>query len=169
MRLLYENWSVVLGSRFEVSNTGWKPPCHFSSRHQHSEVCKCISEFGFTLQQISLTVVCGAHCSKIWVCLLGFSSKKYQYEQRTWTVFRPLLCMAVWWSCQAFGPSFLRINYFLFVLIWSFWFLRLFLFASFFFLHLFFDILFSDYSMEQLGQTRMDSVLVQPILTVKFH
>ena len=43
--------------------------------------------------------------------------------------------------CQAFGPSFLRINHLPFSLIWSFSFLRLFfIYVFFFILHLFFDI-----------------------------
>ena len=63
--------------------------------------------------------------------------------------------------CQAFGPSFFKD--FPLALIWSFSFLHLFL------IHVFFDILFSDYFMKQLGRTWVDSALVLPVLTVKFH
>ena len=40
--------------------------------------------------------------------------------------------------------------------------------ASFLFLRLLFDILFSDYLMEQLGRTLTDSALVLPVFIVKF-
>ena len=69
--------------------------------------------------------------------------------------------------CQAFGTSFLRINRFPFALIWSFSFLHLFLFESFFIFSSFFRHPFSDYFMDRPGW--MDSVLVLPGPTVKFH
>ena len=62
--------------------------------------------------------------------------------------------------CQAFGPSFLRVNRFPFALLWSFSFLCLFYFF------VFFKHRFSDYFIEQLRWTRTDSALVLPVLTV---
>ena len=71
-------------------------------------------------------------------------------------IFRLPLCMVVSWSyVRHLVHLFLRINHFPFALIWSFSFLRL-----------FFDIVFSDYFMEQLRRTRTDSALVLPVLTV---
>ena len=62
--------------------------------------------------------------------------------------------------CQAFGPPFLRINHFLFALIWSFSFLRLIFIRVFFFYIVFPIILWSISDLDRLSSCASSDSLI---------